>query len=227
MQERGRCPVPAAGPSPGVGPGRGSPPPPFPGSRVSAAGDADGAVENLQADGAAELRLQRLGGGAGGRRRPRGPARGLGPLRRRHQQVPEHGGGGRGRGGSDVGARAAASPPGAARGRARPPCARRRRMAGAGRDRGRRGAAARDTGGTPSREPGGPQAAPGAVRGTLPTPAVLPSVTPPCYRSGSPAVLAPVSPRYPPRYPSGTRGTPVNCRVVLSPLPSGTPWCCL
>lgn len=38
-----------------------------PRSRVAAARDADGAVEDLQADGAAELRLQRLGRGARGR----------------------------------------------------------------------------------------------------------------------------------------------------------------
>lgn len=221
MQERGRCPVPAADRSAGVGPGRGSPPPPFPGSRVSAAGDADGAVENLQADGAAELRLQRLGGGAGGRWRPRGPARGLGPLRRRHQQVPEHGGGGRGRGGSDVGTRAAASPSGAARSRARPPCVRRRRMAGAGRDRGRHGAAARATGRTPSREPGGHPGPLPVLSAVLSQPAlVLPSVTPPCYRSGSPPVLAPVSLRYP-RYP------PLTAVWFCPHYPSGTPWCCL
>lgn len=73
-----------------------------PRSRVAAARDADGAVEDLQADGAAELRLQRLGRGAGGGRRAGGAGpRGLGALRRRHQQAAEHGGGGReGRGGA-------------------------------------------------------------------------------------------------------------------------------
>lgn len=61
-------------------------------SRVSAARDADGAVIDLQADGAAELRLQRVGGAgwriAGARPRPR--AR---PRAARHQQAPQHGGG--------------------------------------------------------------------------------------------------------------------------------------
>lgn len=67
-----------------------------PRSRVAAARDADGAVEDLQADGAAELRLQRLGrGAAGGRWAGGAGARGLGALRRRYQQAAEHGGGGR------------------------------------------------------------------------------------------------------------------------------------